>query len=215
MDRAALDQTRQAYSEVAASYVERVGDTSFEPALDLAMVGHFLAGVGVGRDAEVLDAGCGAGRMLTYLEQLDSSLDLTGADLAPGMVDQARARHPSRRIVEADLAALPFEAEQFDGVLSWYSIVHTPTPDVAPIAAELGRVLRPGGSVLLGFHAGSGVRVARQIYGHDIDLRVQLHQVDQVAETLAAAGFEVVARLERAAGAVEKNAQGFVLAARV
>ena len=212
--RAAIEHTRTAYDTVAATYAEVVSDTSFEADIDLAMVQHFLSQVGTRRGAHVLDAGCGAGRMLTLLEQLDSSLQLTGIDLAPAMVSHARAHHPTRRIEEGDLALLPFGDADFDGLLSWYSIIHTPAPELPRIVDEFGRVLRPGGPLLVAFHAGTGDRIAEHAYGHDVDLRVRLHGVQLVEDILTAGRFEVGARLERAARPVERNPQGFVLAIR-
>jgi len=82
VDMAPVEQTRTAYDTVAAAYAELLGDTSFEADIDLAMVQHFLGRGGLHRGAHVLDAGCGAGRMLAYLEQLDPSLHLTGVDLS-------------------------------------------------------------------------------------------------------------------------------------
>jgi ubiquinone/menaquinone biosynthesis C-methylase UbiE len=130
------------------------------------------------------------------------------------MVARARSRHRTRQIHEAELAALPFADGQFDGLLSWYSIIHTPSTELPQVVHELARVLRVGASLLLGFHAGTGERVARQAYGHDIELRVQLHDPGEVRDVLSAGGFEVVARLDRSARPLEKNAQGFLVASR-
>ena len=210
----ATAQIRVAYSAVATTYDRLLPDVRVEAAIDLAMVEHFLAQVGAGRGADLLDAGCGTGRMIAHLERLDPSLHLTGADLSPGMVARARAKHPTRRIDEADLAALPFGEAAFDGVLAWYAIIHTPASGLPGIVAEFRRVLRPGGALLLGFHAGSGERAAHRAYGHDVELTVQLHEPAVVAHALATGGFEVLARLERAARPGEKNPQGFLLAAR-
>jgi ubiquinone/menaquinone biosynthesis C-methylase UbiE len=212
--RTTRDELRAAYTTVADSYDDLIPDTRFEAPIDLALVRHFLDLVGTGRSASILDAGCGAGRMMSYLERLDPTLDLTGADLAPGMVARARSRHPTRQIHEAELAVLPFADGQFDGLLSWYSIIHTPSTELPRVVAELARVLRLGGSLLVGFHAGTGERIARQAYGHEIQLRVQLHDPGEVRDVLSAGGFEVVAVLDRAARSVEKNAQGFLVAIR-
>lgn len=209
-----IEETRAAYNTVAATYAELVGDTSFEAGIDLAMVEHFLQQVGINREAQVLDAGCGAGRMMTYLKQLDPSVQLTGIDLAPGMVARARRNHPDRRIEEGDLAALPFANAQFEGLLSWYSIIHTPTSELPRIVAEFRRVLRPGGLLLVAFHAGGGERIAQHAYGHDVQLRVQLHEAHRVEEALVTGGFEGTARLERVARPSERNRQGFVLMTR-
>lgn len=214
MIRTTTDELRAAYTTMADSYDDLIPDTRFEARIDLAIVRHFLDLVGTGRSASILDAGCGAGRMMSYLERRDPTLDLTGVDLAPGMVARARSRHPTRQILEAELAALPFADEQFDGLFSWYSIIHTPTTELPRVVHELARVLRGGGSLLLGFHAGTGERIARQAYGHDIELRVQLHDPGDVREVLSTGGFEVGALLDRAARPQEKNAQGFLVATR-
>lgn len=214
VDKAPIEQIRTAYDSVAASYSELLSDTSFEAEIDLAMIQHFLGRLVVQRSAHVLDAGCGAGRMLTYLEQLDPSLHLTGVDLAPSMVGHARARHPTRRIEEGDLAALPFGGAEFDGLLSWYSIIHTFAPELPRVVEEFRRVIRPGGLLLVAFHSGTGERVVERAYGHDVELRVQLHNVQHVDETLTAGGFEVGARLDRLARPGERNSQGFLLATR-
>lgn len=214
MIRAKTDELRTIYTTVAQSYDDIIPDTRFEAPIDLAMVQHFLDQVGRGRSASILDAGCGAGRMLAYLETLDPTLHLTGVDLAPGMVAQARANQPTLQIHEAELAALPFPADQLDGVLSWYSIIHTPPAELPRVVDELKRVLRPRGSLLLGFHAGSGARMAQRAYGHDVELRVQLHDPGEIRAILTAGGFEVRALLDRSARPIEKNAQGFVLATR-
>lgn len=212
--QASNEHTQAAYTTIADSYHQLLSDVSFEATIDLAMMQHFVERVGFHRNAELLDAGCGTGRMMTHLSQLDPSLQITGIDFAHGMVDRARLDHPDRQIDQAALTSLPFEAARFDGVLCWYSIIHTCGAELGGLVAELARVLRPQGSLLLAFHTGSGQRVARRVYGHDVDLTVQLHDVQQVSRILTDSGFTVQAALERAARSNEKNAQGFLLATR-
>ena len=95
MSDALRDQTRLAYDTVAASYAQILPDTSYESPLDLAMIDHFVRQLG-GR--HVLDAGCGAGRMMTYLASGCESLTLAGVDLSPSMVERARAGRPEAHI---------------------------------------------------------------------------------------------------------------------
>ena len=199
---------------MATSYDQLVQDVSVEASTDLVMIEHFLASIGSAPDAAVLDAGCGAGRMITHLEELAPTLSIVGVDLAGAMVDLARARHPSRRIEQGDLAALPFSDPQFAGVLGWYSIIHTPLAEIPEILAEFRRVLRPEGSLLLAFHAGDGERIVHGAYGHDVDLTVQLHDVHRMGEALTDGGFTVQETSTRAARPGEKNPQGFLLSTR-
>jgi SAM-dependent methyltransferase len=203
-------EAREAYDLAAANYAQEIPDTAYESALDLAMIRLFVEVLGEG--VRVLDAGCGTGRMTTHLRALHPPLELIGVDLSPGMLAQARLAVPDVEFVEGDLAALPFADASFDGVLAWYSIIHTPDDGLPAVFAELRRIARPGGPVLLGFQAGSGERLIPHAYGHDLDLLAYRHDVDAVAAALTQAGFEVHTRLDRSPrGEFERSHQGFVL----
>ncbi|MEP7763823.1 class I SAM-dependent methyltransferase [Sanguibacter sp. 25GB23B1] len=214
VDTAGTDResARAFYDTVAASYAAMLPDTSFEAPLDLAVLDHFVASLPPS-PAPVLDAGCGAGRMLGYLtgrgvERVD------GVDLSPAMIREARAAHPGVPLAVADLGALPFDDGAFRGVLSWYSIIHVSPDHSAAVLRELARVLAPGGALLLGFQAGAGERLVDGAYGHDVQVRAHLHSTQGVAEDLVALGLEILATVDRAPRPGERNAQGFVLARR-
>jgi ubiquinone/menaquinone biosynthesis C-methylase UbiE len=212
VSNAQRDQTKAAYDTVAATYAVVLPDTSFEASLDLAMIQDFVDQLRDGEKADVLDVGCGAGRVITYLNSLDENLAITGVDLSPTMIEHAKIRHPNNVIVEGDLAALPFPDSSFDGVLAWYSVIHTPTHELAAIFDECHRILRPSGLMLVAFQSGSGERIISQPYGLDIELRAFLHQTPLVEAALHTAGFVIQASLGRAPRTTERHSQGFVLA---
>ncbi|MDN4614502.1 class I SAM-dependent methyltransferase [Leifsonia sp. F6_8S_P_1B] len=220
MDDAITDRKRALYEEVADTYAEWLPDTSFEAGIDLALirdlVEQFAAQAPDGR-VEVLDAGCGTGRLIPYLRSLGDGVVPTGADLSPAMLAHARAAHPGVEFVAADLAALPFADGRFDGVVAWYSIIHTPPHALPRVFGELRRVLRPGGLLLLAYQAGVGERVRAGAYGHQVELLAFLHHTPYVQAALEAAGLAVELTLDRAprdSRAQERQPQGFVLARR-
>lgn len=95
-----------------------------------------------------LEVGVGTGR---GLELYPEGTDLTGVDLSRGMLDLARAR-AERLGVEADLREgdaqdLPFPDASFDTVVCALSLCSV--QDVERAVAEMHRVLRPGGRLLL------------------------------------------------------------------
>jgi ubiquinone/menaquinone biosynthesis C-methylase UbiE len=96
-----------------------------------------------------LDAGCGPGQFTILLAERLPEVELWGVDLAPTMIELARAHaaeSPAAARLHfevADVARLPFPDGHFDVVLSTGSIKHWPDP-VAGLA-ELHRVLAPGG----------------------------------------------------------------------
>lgn len=206
------ESAREFYDTVASSYAALLPDMSFEAPLDLGVLDHFVASLPA-TDAPVLDAGCGAGRMLGYLaargvERVD------GVDLSPAMIREARAAHPEAVLAVADLAALPFDDAVFRGVLSWYSIIHVAPDDSGAVLRELARVLAPGGVMLLGFQSGAGERLVDGAYGHDVQVRAHLHSTRRVADDLASLGLEILAVADRARRSGEREPQGFVLARR-
>jgi ubiquinone/menaquinone biosynthesis C-methylase UbiE len=98
----------------------------------------------------ILDVGSGAGQIAKHLlKYADPGARITCCDLSPEMLRRARTRLKSHRPshVSADLARLPFANESFDCVTCGYVLEHLPDP--RPGLAEVSRILRPGGRMLL------------------------------------------------------------------
>lgn len=203
------EAVRQAYDTVAADYARLIPDTRAEHLLDLAMVEAFVALVG---DGPVLDAGCGTGRMSRLLAA--RGILVEGVDLSPGMLAQARADQPGATFTEASLSDLPFADAHFAGVLAWYSTIHLPDTALGPALAELVRVVRPGGHVLVGFQAGTGSRDLAATYrrlGHEVSLVRHRRTAQEMAASLDRLGTLEVARLVRAAVGTEVDDQAVLL----
>ena len=102
--------------------------------------------------AEVLEVGCGTGALWANVAPLLPDLRLTLTDLSDGMLAAAeRAVSPLTNIelTEArpcDVQELPFPDGAFDVAVANHMLYHVPDPLLA--AAELARVLRPGGVLL-------------------------------------------------------------------
>lgn len=99
--------------------------------------------------ASVLDVGTGPGHLLVEMARVRPDLQLTGVDLAPGMIDVARrnlAGLGGRAVaVVGDVRDLPFEDGTFDLIVSTFSLHHW--ANATDGGAELARVLRPGGQI--------------------------------------------------------------------
>jgi SAM-dependent methyltransferase len=97
----------------------------------------------------VLDIGCGPGWFWAAAAEMPPKrLNLTLADLSPGMVQEALERCRALSFVslegrQADAAALPFADGAFDAVIAMHMLYHLPEPAAA--IAEMFRVLKPGG----------------------------------------------------------------------
>ena len=97
--------------------------------------------------ARILDAGCGAGPLSAALR--DRGAIVTGFDKSAGMIELARRRLGGDADLQvADLgSALPFPDNTFDDVTA--SLVLHYLEDWGPALAELRRVLRPGGRLIV------------------------------------------------------------------
>jgi ubiquinone/menaquinone biosynthesis C-methylase UbiE len=205
---------RAAYDTVADTYADHFRSTEPELAVELAMVEHFVSLLQEPR--RVIDAGCGAGRMMPVLAALGCEVE--GIDLSGEMIRRAEADHGEFRFSVGSLSELPFADEAFDGVFSWYSTIHSPDEDLPQIFAEAARVLRPGGFLLVAFQVGSGlvdVSANYRRHGHEVALQRYNRTLEEMGAQLASAGFREVARFARAAAARERDGQGVLIAARL
>ena len=206
--------TRAAYDATADTYAELVGTTvtpAIETPLDRALLAAFVELVGHSAEP-VGDLGCGTGRVAALLA--GSGLDVIGVDLSPAMLTVAREAHPGIRFEEGQLTELPLADASLGAAVCWYSIIHTPPHELAPVFVELVRTLAPGAHVLIAFQAGGGESVHRaEAYGRAVSLTSYRHRPDDVASELTAAGLSVVARAVREPElAHESSPQAFLFA---
>jgi SAM-dependent methyltransferase len=98
----------------------------------------------------VLDVGCGTGALAGWIQR--AGYDVTGVDASVGMLAQARD-NGSGAVFAAYATALPFPDDSFDLALSVATMHHLETEErVAGTIAEMGRVVRGSGYVLIWDH---------------------------------------------------------------
>ncbi|PCC67673.1 Methyltransferase domain-containing protein [Nannocystis exedens] len=190
------------YDAVARNYAAEFADDLAEKILDRALLSAFAETVG--RAARVADLGCGPGFEARFLAEL--GLAVTGVDLAAGMIAEAQRRHAGvhgLEFVKGSLLALPFADASLAGAVAIYSVIHLDVGARARAYAEMARVVRPGGALLLsvhtsavGFPAGS-IRRLEEWWGHRVGLDGHFIAAEEVIAELGSVGFELTARLER------------------
>lgn len=107
----------------------------------------FLPWLEMPRDARWLDVGCGTGALTGLVLESADPEEVAGVDPSPVFVDHARAqvRDPRAAFSVAGAEQLPFDDGAFDAVVS--GLVLNFVPDATAGAAEMTRVVRPGGVV--------------------------------------------------------------------
>src|SRR5574339_658863 len=111
---------------------------------------EFLSRLSIEPGTRVLDVASGAGQ--TAIPLARAGAIVTGVDIATNLVEQARARAQAEgldaRFDEGDAEMLPYPDGSFDMVLSLIGAMFAPRPEW--VIAELKRVCRPGGRIIMG-----------------------------------------------------------------
>jgi len=139
-------------------------------------------------DRRVLDAGCGTGSNLLWLQRYAGDGKIYGIDISFQALQMSRQRGPER-LVQASVTELPFDDSSFDLVTSFDVLVQLPTPgaDVQAIR-EMYRVLRPGG---IGFVRAAAFEWLRS--GHDKALGTQKrYRLSELSSRLESNGLVVL-----------------------
>lgn len=102
-------------------------------------------------DCKILDLGCGTGLELGEYFALNPDADVSGIDLAEGMLGALRAKFPGRRLtlICGSYFDEPFGEGVFDAALSVESLHHFTKEEKIPLYTKLARALRPGGYFIL------------------------------------------------------------------
>ncbi|UJW28945.1 GrpB family protein [Saccharothrix sp. AJ9571] len=188
------------YDGFAADYAEHARHNPYQELYDRPAI-LALSGELDGR--KVLDIGCAAGHLTAALA--DRGADVVGLDGSPALVDVAKREFGDRaRFQQGDLTApLDFADGTFDLVTA--SLVLHYLEDWGPVLAELRRVLRPGGALVLSVHHPEDwhwfdrpdyfrrEQVTDQfaLGGREVDVRFYRRPLSQTFGALREAGFTV------------------------
>jgi SAM-dependent methyltransferase len=206
--------TQASYDAVAAAYAEALSDELRGKPLDRALLTAFAeqirqsapagasgpaaAGGKASRvvpprgQSRVWDVGCGPGHVTAFLAGL--GVNAAGVDLSHGMIAQARARHPHLEFTQGSMTALPARDGSWDGLVSFYSLIHLiEDAEVRAALAEFRRVLADGGLLLLAVHVGNEVRHSAEWFGASVDVSFRFFEPDWLTAELNQAGFFVEA----------------------
>lgn len=149
---------RQYYARRAPEYddwYDRLGrydDPGTNPIwqAELAALEGIAAAFGSGH---LLDIACGTGRWTIRFAANPNVTHVTALDQAPEMLAQTQSRLRAAgleaSLVQGDAYILPFLDQTFDSAFFGFFLSHVLLDRVAPFLAEVRRVLRPGGQILL------------------------------------------------------------------
>jgi SAM-dependent methyltransferase len=137
---------RAGYNKIVSSYTaSRSPDSD-----DVELVNLLLDRLP--KQAMILDAGCGSGYPVTQI--LATHFQVTGVEFANEQITRARENLPDSTLICADISQMPFRNDVFDGICSFYAIIHVPRQEHPKLLMDLHRILKTGGLALLCMGAG-------------------------------------------------------------
>jgi ubiquinone/menaquinone biosynthesis C-methylase UbiE len=132
----------------------------------------------LGDSARILDVGCGTGGMLNEIQRVHPQWVCHGVDVSPTAVAHCRSRGLTD-VILADVGELPYSAAEFDAVLCLDVLYHEAVVEDLAVA-EIRRVLKPGGCLLINLPAFETLRGA-----HDaVVCGARRYTADQVMKML-------------------------------
>jgi SAM-dependent methyltransferase len=170
----------EAYASRAEEYTSLLGSMGSVHPEDRDLVVRWAEGC----DGTVVDAGCGPGHWTDHLAGL--GIPAIGIDAVPWFIDHAVHRAPGRDFRLRPLEATGLATGTVAGVLAWYSLIHHEPGRVPEAIAEFDRILRPGGTLLVGFFDGPEL----EPFDHAVTTAYRW-PVDQLEGVLVDGGFTV------------------------
>lgn len=151
------------------------------------------------RDSSILEIGCGAGANFEFYPRCRIAVS---SELSIGMLHQARPKRIENHLIQADAQSLPFGENEFDAAFATLVFCSIPEPELA--FAELRRILRPGGKLVLLEHVrpDGALGPAFDLLNKVTVALADDHFNRRTAETAERAGFRLVEVRKKLAGIV-------------
>jgi ubiquinone/menaquinone biosynthesis C-methylase UbiE len=137
-------------------------------------------------EEHIAEIGFGPGRGIQQLAR--QAARVSGIEVSDTMISVARRRNADAvrngrvRLLRGDGTTLPLDSDSVDGVVAVHTLYFWPEPDTT--FADIARVLRPGGRLVLAFRDGAHPAPSR------FDLSIyRLHPAAEVVAMLERAGF--------------------------
>ncbi len=143
--------TKAAYNATAEKYHLAFHDEVAQKPFDRSLLDRFSGSLPKG--SLLLDAGCGPSAHIgRYLHERGHRV--IGIDLSECCVEIARRENPGMEFHVMDMMHTTFADGSYDGVVAFYSLLYTPRQWAGEMFREFGRILRPGGRILIAVKKG-------------------------------------------------------------
>jgi SAM-dependent methyltransferase len=181
-------KTRNAYNLAADKYHDLFRNEMSEKEFDRNLLDGFAKRLKPG--SLICDAGCGPSAHIgRYL--FNKGINVIGVDISNRCIELASQYNPMMQFKCNDIAKMDFQSNYFDGIISYYSIIHTPKSLVNVLFDEFYRVLKPNGYLLVAVKVGVEEGFINQLIGIDTEIYFSLFTFDEIEGYFKTAGIKL------------------------
>lgn len=189
----ALDEiheaTRKSYNLVAEKYHELFKDEMDQKEYDRNLLDDFARYFTP--DSIIYDMGCGpSGHIGKYLH--DKGFNVVGIDISEKCIEITSQYNPHMQFRTMDMADLQLEGESIDGIIAFYSIIHTPKENIHEIFYEFHRVLKRGGKLLVTVKEGDEEGFIDELLGYEATIYFTHFKREEIERYFVETGFKIL-----------------------
>ena len=144
--------TRMTYNVCAHKYHDLFNDELAQKEFDRNILNNFAKYFQ--SNSLIYDMGCGPSGHIGYFIH-NKGFKVIGVDICDQCIELAKNFHPTMKFLRMDMSNLDIKSFSADGIISYYSIIHTPKKYVDIIFSEYRRILKKRGKLLLTVKEGS------------------------------------------------------------
>jgi ubiquinone/menaquinone biosynthesis C-methylase UbiE len=144
----------------------------------------------LGKNAKVLDVGCGSGREMGYY--LGRGFRITGLDISNNMLNIAKKKFPQTEFILGDMRKLEFGKNSFDAITFPYSLFHVNKKEVPKVLEKANEILKPRGVILMIMQEGDGEVYLDEPFLPSEKIYFNLYTEKELTEILNSAGFDIL-----------------------
>jgi len=181
------EKTRRSYNLAAERYYELFKDEMKQKECDCALLDRFASDFN--SESIICDMGCGPGHIGRYL--FDKGFNVFGIDVSEKCIEIARRENPKMRFQTMDMTRLDIADESIDGIISFYSIIHTPKRFMHALFREFNRVLKKSGKILIVVKKGDTEGYVDELEGFKTRLYFTNFREEEIEGFLETNGFRV------------------------
>lgn len=144
------------------------------------------------KNASVLEIGCGPGNVTRYLLNKRSDLQITGIDLAPNMIELAKANNPTAHFRVMDSRNLSDLNHHYDAVFSGFCTPYLNTQEVENLIKDVSSCLSVGGLFHISTMEGESARSGLQTSSKGDQMYIYYHTFSDITAMLEKYAFEII-----------------------